>query len=225
MSEGDIPILCVSLTRAHERREKIHRLWVQERQCNVEFIDAVDRRDVLSGAVKYTSPAPAPKRRNLTAGEIACSLSHAKAIQTAKDRGYARCIIIEDDIIPLFKNPQELNEIINHHDQEFPCSKIALLFKDPGPSTGRPIRHAVKKYFSSLSRAPWGCCCYAVKHNEYDRLHRFFSSLMWPADWYWSIEYAKKGRIALVNEPLAAHEGSTTYIGNEFRIEARTFLK
>jgi GR25 family glycosyltransferase involved in LPS biosynthesis len=225
MSEDNIPILCVSLTRAHERRKKIHQLWIQERQCNVEFIDAIDRRDVLSGSVEYVEPAPTPRRRNLSAGEIACSLSHAKAIQTAKERGYARCIIIEDDVIPLFNNPQQLNEIINYHDQEFPCSKIALLFKDLNSNTTRLVKHTVNKYFSSLSRAPWGSYCYAVKYDEYDRLHGFFSSLIWPADWYWSYEYAKNQSIALVNEPLAVHEGLTTYIGNDFNRPTREFLK
>jgi len=217
----NIPILCISLLRAHERRKQINELWIKGKQCDIQFIDAVDRRDIVSGEVSY--PRVKSRLRELTAGEIACSLSHAKAIYFARKKKYAKCIIIEDDAVPLFATPTELNQIINYHDQEFPQSNIALLHAPAKKSVC--VKKHIEKHFSLLSRAPWGTYGYLVKCDEYDRLHDLFASPSCPSDWYWNNIYAKEDAITIVNTPLVAHQSKTTYIGNEFRAEKRVFLK
>jgi GR25 family glycosyltransferase involved in LPS biosynthesis len=132
-------------------------------------------------------------------------------------------MIIEDDAIPLFATSQELNEIVNHHHQEFSHSRIALLHK---PARSSPLSEiAVKKHFSLLNRAPWGAYGYVVESKEYDRLRRLYSSLVMPADWYWDKIYAKMKSISISNIPLVEHRSKTTYIGNEFRGQRRKFIK
>ena len=215
----NIPILCISLNRALERREQILHKWCKEQDYEIEFIDAIDRRDIAPSMDDYKHLNNT--KRGLSPGEIACCLSHAKALDIAKTCGYDKCIIIEDDTAPVFPRSKFMS-IINSLDSEFNECQISLLHKD-NPHLPCIISESNLLY-SRISRASYGSCGYLIKDTAYDCLIDCNKSLQKPADWYWNDSRVMQQIITRVNIPLIIHEGNNTYIGNEIRGTNRTFI-
>jgi glycosyl transferase family 25 len=215
---SDIPILCVSLKRAYERRERILHKWCDEKNYAIEFIDAIDRRDVVSSLDDYKHLNNT--KRGLSPGEIACSLSHAKALEIAKVRGYNKCVVVEDDTYPTVAH-DTFKSIIDSLDSEFVDCSISILHKDH--SNLSSIISESKNNFSRIGRSSYGTCGYLVKNNAYDYLITCYKSLQKPADWYWN-SCVSLFALTRSNIPLIIHEGNDTYIGNEIRNTNRVFI-
>lgn len=222
----EIPILCINLPRATERRDYIEKEWIDKRGCSIHFIDACDRRDVDSGnllfdynklnAFKYL-------KRFLSNGEIACNISHIQAIQYAKEMGMESVIIIEDDSQPLFDNYTELNKVISNLDYEFPDATVAMLHEAQGYAPYKTS--TVKKYFSLISYPSYGNVSIFLKNTVFDRQLDYLKSFERPADLYWK-EFVKTNSLVKATVPLSKHLGNSTYIGNENRgaVAHRTFI-
>jgi glycosyl transferase family 25 len=86
----------VSLPSAASRRVRIAGLL--DGQIAHEFVDAIAGKDIADTA-REVCPAPYnPRfRRTLSLNEIACCLSHRKALQTFLDSGEQLGLILEDD--------------------------------------------------------------------------------------------------------------------------------
>jgi glycosyl transferase family 25 len=87
----DIPILYINLNRAIDRRNKIEKV-LNDSCLNYERIEAIDGK-------LFTKPELKQKYnyRKLSENEVACALSHIKAIQYAFDNSLDNVLIMEDD--------------------------------------------------------------------------------------------------------------------------------
>ncbi len=101
---ADLPIYCISLARAAERRAvmmaQVQRMGLRR----FELVDAVDARDLTLPAVsrdgRYDPAAcHALHGRDLTLNEIACSLSHAAVYTRIVSRGHPSALVLEDDAL------------------------------------------------------------------------------------------------------------------------------
>jgi glycosyl transferase family 25 len=92
------PCFVVSLKRSLDRRAHIAAEFARE-GVPFAFIDAIDAMEI--NPQRITSPSLG---HPLVAGDIACTMSHGRAMQTMLDQGYDRAIIFEDDatLIPGF---------------------------------------------------------------------------------------------------------------------------
>lgn len=88
---GNIPILYINLNRAIDRKNKIEKVF-KENNLNYMRIEAID-----GNCLNHTELKKQYKYRKMTTNEIACTLSHIKAIQHAWNNNYNEVIIMEDD--------------------------------------------------------------------------------------------------------------------------------
>lgn len=88
----NIPILWINLNRA-ERRRKIMQCNLDKLETNIERIEGVDGKTLNMDVIKDKFIVPS----NLSIYEVACALSHLKAIEKAFNNNYERVIILEDD--------------------------------------------------------------------------------------------------------------------------------
>jgi len=87
----DIPILYINLNRATERRNKIEEI-LNNSHLSYERIEAVDGTLFEKNEIKQKY-----NFRKLSTNEVACALSHIKAIQYAYDNSLDNVLILEDD--------------------------------------------------------------------------------------------------------------------------------
>ncbi|HBM2949262.1 TPA: glycosyltransferase family 25 protein [Klebsiella oxytoca] len=95
-----IPVFVISMKNDFDRRkaisDKLKRYNIQ-----FEFIDAVVGKDLPLSRIDSIdlSGAVARKSRNVSLGEIGCTLSHIKAYEKIIDGNIPYCLILEDDAI------------------------------------------------------------------------------------------------------------------------------
>ena len=218
-----LPILCVSLKRAVERRSLIEREWIMKRECPIQFIEAFDRREIVEGReiYKYDINASIGRiGRPLSSGERACATSHALAVKQAIDKNYEEVVIIEDDSYPNFSNYRTFVDYVKQCRLEFPDVKIGMLGSpvDKGFTTSER-----KQYFSLLVDPSWGCVGTYLHNSIYQDYYNKLISMSGASDHYWW-DYVPSKEIAISNTHLAIHqENMPSYIGNEFRSGNRIF--
>lgn len=88
---GNIPILYINLNRAIDRKNKIEKI-LAENNLNYKRIEAID-----GNILNYTELKQQYNFRKMSVNEVACVLSHIKAIQYAWDNNYNEVLIMEDD--------------------------------------------------------------------------------------------------------------------------------
>lgn len=89
---GDIPILYINLARSNIRREIIEKT-LNENDLKFTRIEAIDGNEIDVDSIKsqyYVNP-------KMNKYEIACALSHYKAIEEVKTKKYEVALILEDD--------------------------------------------------------------------------------------------------------------------------------
>ena len=95
----DIPIYVISLASDTERRKKLKEQFPIH-YSSFQFIEAIDfrgkRKEEISDKYKECKHNG---KRPLTPTEVACSLSHQKAIDHFLRSGNEWCVILEDDIL------------------------------------------------------------------------------------------------------------------------------
>ena len=153
----DIPIFCINLERATERKEHIQKEWIDKLGFNITFWKAFDKKDLtekdkqkdnqLKNVIYFS-------RSLYSLGEIACIKTFISLYQYLLENKYQEAIIMEDDITPLIKNKQELFDQIAQGKIEFPNAEIMVLF-EPRPDDGTTVFSKGKYFFSSKS-PPWG---------------------------------------------------------------------
>lgn len=87
----NIPILYINLNRAINRRNKIEKI-LDENNLNYKRIEAID-----GNILNFMELKKQYNFRKMSINEVACVLSHIKAIQYAWDNNYNEVIIMEDD--------------------------------------------------------------------------------------------------------------------------------
>lgn len=227
-----IPIFCINLDRAKERKQKITDLWIKNLGFDITFWKAWDRRDIENGKFYYTYNSELTQntiKRQLSSGEIACATSHCMVHEYCIKNNIENYIVMEDDIKPtgIYKNPKELSDLIEHGVLEFPEAAIYILHKTKSKFSIKET----KTNFSSLIDAPWGNQISFYTSVGRDKMYQGLSQLVCLADHYGMIPGLDiKNDMIIVNQDKAVgyhdylHE-STTYIGNYLRQIHRPFVE
>lgn len=128
MNIESVIYLCINLPRAEERRQDIA---AQARRLglDVQFVDAVDGKDLPHDVPEYDR-AERSKRYHydLTPNEIACTLSHKKALRTFLDSDAEYAVIMEDDAVLADNIEQGVYELIH----QLKGWEVAKLYTDDG---------------------------------------------------------------------------------------------
>jgi hypothetical protein len=108
-------IFIINLPRRTDRKELMNEILSKSNITKYEFIEAFDG---LEDNIKsqYNKLKKTKKIPIITSGHYACLLSHIKAIKKAKENGYSRIMILEDDV---FFEPDIIKKIQNMSIPEF----------------------------------------------------------------------------------------------------------
>lgn len=213
-------ISCVSLARATERRDMIHREWVEKRGFEVQFFDAFDRRRVGIDPLPFAYDdvrTRARLGRSLSRGEIACATSHALLVRSALDAGHDELLVLEDDMRPLpHTTPTSVAKTIDSCRKEFPRVSVLLLHEQEALvkiSETRDNIHLAAPVLFGYS----GYCFVWLSRKAMSILANDLASMVLAADHYWTLRFAPTRNLALSVKPFARHDGETTYIGHDER--------
>lgn len=227
----NIPIFCINLQRATERKSLIQKEWIDKLNLDIAFWSAYDRRRIENKEYLYPYDEFSAKNnflhRQLSDGEIACATSFCMLYEYILKHNYNEVIIMEDDIIPLFDNKLELFTKIEQGKQEFPNADIMLLHEYPLMDK-KKVYGIKKNIFSMCYKSPWGNQFYYANRRAIVALYDLLKIIKFPAD-YPQIILSAQQRVIIVNQPMCYHEwtgpNATTYIGNSFRGTSRKFIE
>jgi len=217
----NIPIFCINLERATERRKKIEELWIKKLGFNIIFWKAWDRRDIENGKFYYPYNAELTQetiKRQLSSGEIACATSHCMVYEYALKNNLENCIVMEDDILPSENTRFEsLNRILSVYDQ-LPNTSIVLLHEIYN-KTNRIKTISETQDFEILEKWPFGNQMTFFTKNGIKIMFNNLCKLNYVAD-HWNIfpySDAKKD-ICIIKKSIGRHEynsskDASTYIG------------
>ncbi len=112
---ADVPVYCISLARAVQRRRLME---VQVKNMGLrhfDFVDAVDSRSLTAEKVRaeglYDSATCLKYHsRDLSMNQIACSLSHAAVYRLIVERAHPWALIVEDDALFRTSRIMRLNQ-------------------------------------------------------------------------------------------------------------------
>lgn len=225
---NNIPIYCINLKRAHERREKMLQEWTVKRGIDLIFFEAFDRRDLDINNL----PSPFVLRNEkLSAGEICCSISHAMLLKLIISKGHNQAIVLEDDADPLFENKYDFFNKLNTYKLDKNQANIILMHDRLNINlTGisgkfQPFlgldQVDFQKYHHILKNK---CTCTqsifyrdrkAMKHSLLA-----ISLLDCPTDWAWSHFLQKTNiKLGIFAEPFTSHKTEYTYINGKKQSE------
>jgi GR25 family glycosyltransferase involved in LPS biosynthesis len=232
----NIPIYCLNLKRATERKEKIVSEWIIKLGFDIHFFECIDRRDLLENKLIYPyNDNLSIKRinRSLSLGEIACATSHCLLIEKLiKDDSINDAIIMEDDVTPLFDCKKYFYQILENGLSEFSDCEVMILHKPIDKWQNAPkdtIFYEIKNHFSKIRLAPWGTqLLYFSNKNAMQLYYDALKQMQYPADFVWNDIFVPRKTLIYCNNPLGFHDNScngTTYIGNEYRSVIRKFIK
>lgn len=218
-----IPIFCINLERAIERRNLIQTKWIDGLSLDINFWPAYDRRDIEKGKTIYPynkENARQSMGRELSDGEQACCTSFCMLYEYLIENSYQEAIIMEDDIHPVITDKKELFSIINQGKKEFPQSEIMLLFN---PREPLKIKRDINQFVICKTQI-WGNQLVYMKNIGIRKQYNLLRTMNKVADYR---NYGKN-TIIISKNPLCTHdwsgENSTTYIGNNFRNTKRKFI-
>lgn len=230
-----VPIFCINLERATERKELISKKWIDELGLDITFWKAYDRRDIENNKFIY----PYSKKlaietigRQLSNGEIACATSFCMLYEYLLENNYEEVFIMEDDIEPTFTDKNVLQYTVNHIKSEFDQAEIILLHNIHPIQMNSCQKEKIfyeKKFNGSLcNETPWGNQLFYIKSSSIKKVYDLLKKMTLPADLVQNI-LAKENLVCIANNPLCHHEwmgsNSMTYIGNEYRNTRRRFIE
>ena len=225
-----IPIYCISLKRAVERRERMHQIWNIERGITLNFFDAYDRLDYTEANLpspytenfKKTTDMEKEKvwegyfgkwQPNL--GDICCTISHCELLFKLIKLNIPEAIILEDDAEPLFCAAEEFFDYIELCKNEEQSPNILLLHK-PEDWAKRDWFHIKRELeFCTILDKPTPCtqAIYYTLQGMID-MYETASQLKGPIDYSTAYGIVQKESLSIVKRPLVYHPTTTTYIGN-----------
>jgi hypothetical protein len=117
-------IFVINLPRRTDRKKQMEEFFLSTKinTSQYEFIDAFDGSDIEIQTQYQEKKNSNPSNPIITPGHFACLLSHLKAIELAKSRGYKQVMILEDDV-----NTNELDLISKLKSIELPYYDLLYL--------------------------------------------------------------------------------------------------
>jgi GR25 family glycosyltransferase involved in LPS biosynthesis len=212
-----IPIFCINLKRANERREAMVQEWTIKRGIDLIFFTAFDRRNLDRNNLPNSLLLNNSK---LSDGEICCSISHLSLLNSIISSGIQQAIILEDDAMPLFQNKNEFFERINQYKLDQNQADMILMHnrlhhnlhvQPPILSIDQLIiqeHHHILKYRCT--------CTQSIFYKNTEAMKQYsagLSRLDCPADWATNhFLQNSKTKLGIFTKPLTAHETNCTYI-------------
>lgn len=215
----DIPIFCISLTRAQERRQFISKHWINNLKLDINFWEAYDRRNIENNISIYNYNPETTKSilgRYLSHGEIACITSYAMLYSFLIKNNYSDIIVMEDDILPRFSNKYQLYENIKAGNEEFNDTELMILH-----TVRKTQKYQIlikKTFFSIYDIIPWGNMFLYLNNTAIHKLYNELIKFSGPADMPQRKLY-KQGLLntIVINNGLCVHNTNTSYIENDYR--------
>lgn len=213
----NIPIFCLNLERATERRQLIQKTWINEICLNINFWKAYDRREIEKGNIIYPYSKEAAitvMGRELNYGEQACCTSYCMLYEYLIKESYSEVIIMEDDIYPCISNYIDLFSTIDEGKKEFPEAEIILLFQI---SPTAKIKKTTNKNFTLCNQHIWGNQLVYLNKIAIQKQYDLLKKMDRVADY----RIYTDNKVILSNNPICKHlsnRDATTYIGyNKYR--------
>lgn len=219
-----VPIRCISLARASERRDYMELRWCRERRTYFQFFNAYDKNNNLvfengadGGVLPYTDAAAYEKiNRRLSQGERACRLSHFLCAQELL-RDYPDAplyVICEDDAEPLFAEREDFFRRIVYGFYEHDVNLDVLICHNIWCDANikkRGLFSLLLEPTPTLA-GPFGTVCMAFSRVG---LQKYCDALEMccPAD-NWRFWNPTTSRLACLTVNAVRHKDETTYIGN-----------
>lgn len=227
-----IPIFCIHLERATERKRLIQDLWIDKLGLDITFWPAYDRRLIEKDQIIYPynrTKALSLMERELNHGEIACATSFCLLYEHIMQNNILECIILEDDVVPLIDNKEIIFSTIAKGKEEFPNAQMMILHK---PAEIDLINHPTSMFYHKNSNAslckvtPWGNLCFYIKIDAVMYAWKLLRQMCCVAD-YPQRELGMANKVMIANNPICEHyeaDEAKTYIGNEHRKSNRIFV-
>lgn len=218
----NIPIFCINLERATERKDRIKNEWIDSLDFDIQFHKAYDRRDIEDNKYIYKYDSEKTNsllKRDLSYGEIACITSFCMLYEYVLEQKYPEIIVMEDDISPLIKDKNILYDVIEYGKKEYIRSNFMVLHgKNPSIKNQKIISQ--KEYFSEISPVPWGNMLIYLDKIAIKKIYKLLKQMTYPADHAQRILFHQKElNVIVVNNSLCIHNTNKTYIGNDLRFE------
>jgi GR25 family glycosyltransferase involved in LPS biosynthesis len=221
----NIPVFCINLKRAKERKRRMVQEWTEKRGIDLIFFDAIDQKDIdinnLQEPFKtnfeksFSSPL---KKIDLSLGEICCSLSHAKILKKIMELGLNEAIVIEDDSEPLFENAEEFFNNLYLYNFDTYQAGIVLLHDQLEEAKKHKVisdDNIFKQNYHNILTSKTTCSqsIYYRNRESMEEAYNAFSLLVNPTDWAWDhFDIAKRGIFGMSVKPMTAHLTDTTYL-------------
>lgn len=226
-----IPIFCINLERATERKEKIIKEWSIKNKLDIKFWKAYDKLEIEKNNYIYPYDLDATilaHKRPMNTGEIACSTSFCMLYEYALSNNLQEIIVMEDDAIPIGDTKNIFN-LIELGKKEFPQSQIFLLFESEKIWKKRFLEteyfYEKKEYFSLCKNAPWGNQLIYLNNQGIKTVYDILKNMTMPADKPHQKILCDQKIVSIINQPLATHDWSGySYIGNEYRKTNRKII-
>jgi GR25 family glycosyltransferase involved in LPS biosynthesis len=229
---NNIPIFCINLERAKQRKENIIQKWIKELNFDITFWQAYDRRNIEKNKFIYPYNKEETQNtihRQLNYGELACATSFCLLYEHIISLNLSEVIIMEDDIMPNIQDKQELYNTINMGKTEFPEAEIILLHEPENRNKTFSSDNLIlqKEYCSMLSVPPWGNQLFYSKQNGIKKMLDILQTMCFPADRPQKL-LAKENLVIMSNRGFCKHiwigADSESYIENGLRNTLRNFI-
>jgi glycosyl transferase, family 25 len=175
----DIPIYCISLRNACDRRRFMERQVTKAGFRNFIFFDAIDANNLdvdklISNGVYNDDLAKKYHNRSLNKGEIACSLSHGGVYELILKNNNSMSLILEDDT--LF-----VSDLINAIDVSIFPEDWDIVFLSSFYTKSPPLGHVEGNLYSTES---WegSCAGYIVSKKGAIKLANAYLPVIHAAD-------------------------------------------
>lgn len=232
IAEKNIPVYCINLKRATERRERMLEEWTKKRGVDLIFFDAVDQKDLdinnLPEPFKSYTDFFAKKYKNipigykhqgkLKLGEIACSISHSKVLGEILKSGATQAVVLEDDAEPLFDTAEEFFDSLSSYKLDQQKASIILLHDQLKESyynkciTDKDI-HRQKNHHILYKSVLCTQSIFYKNKVAIDLAKAAFSIILSQADWAWNyLGIVENKMLGISTKPLTAHTTGVTYI-------------
>jgi len=174
-------LLVISLQRAHDRREFVHRMW-GDLGVEPSILDAVDGATLTDDDLRRCSPWRAAYHlgRVLTNGEVAVAMSHLAAYRWMLERGLDEVVVLEDDV----RASPDFLRVLSERDRlpaDWDVVTLHSLFDWAAPT---PIPGVLSAPYSlcTFERNPMGTQAYLLRARAATQLLEVAYPIRFPAD-------------------------------------------
>ncbi|CAB3781940.1 glycosyltransferase family 25 protein [Pararobbsia alpina] len=183
---GGVSYVCISLTRAHERRALMERQF-EKHKIKVRFFDAIEPAGPLDKIENYDLERRVQQYGvPLTRGEVGCFLSHREVWRELVASGDEACCVMEDDIVLRDGFSSAVDEVFAARSHWDMVRLMGLVHARPKIPTA-VLASGMKLMW--MKRHPDGTQCYVITREAAIRMlentDRFFNAVDNAIDRQW----------------------------------------